>query len=383
MEECDVGIVGAGPAGASAALALEGLGVRYVLIERCALPRPKPCAGVLPPGIEEALGPLPRRAYERRVQGYYLHTESGLTFLSRFDRPGYTVDRRRFDEWLLSRLRERPVRAELLGVTQAAARVHARTSAGELVCKVLIGADGSGSRVRSSVGIGRGPVALACQTAIPMPPAEVNRRTGAWFHIFYVVPGGYGWVAPHRSSLRVGVGSLRPGRSGPRGLMDFLKRREVARLTGGLEGGGPEAPGASLGGDSGGPGSPLARALEAHTIPMGGPLPKVARGRVLLAGDAGGFVFPGTGEGIRFALASGAAAARAAALWLRRDARPRELEREYLRALEAEGLLSLRSVDFSRALRTPERAERYVRGLRAISGGAGWRTPRPPEFRPA
>ncbi len=386
MEESDVCIVGGGPAGASAALELERLGVQYTLIERGAIPRPKPCAGVLPPIIEELVGPIPRRVHERRVLGYHLHTRSGLTFLSRFESPGYAVDRSRFDEWLLSRLKQRPVRAEFLGAAQGGGRVAVRTSAGELVCGVLIGADGSGSRVRFSAGVNGGPVALACQTKILMPPSEVHRRTGGWFHIFYVVPGGYGWVAPHRSSLRVGIGSVLAGQSGPRRLLDFLRRPDVAALTGaGVgEGGeeprtaierGPAMPSASQGrdgslvrGESEGAEAPLL--LEAHTIPMGGPLSRVARGRALLAGDAGGFVFPGTGEGVRFALASGAAAARAASLWLRRRAPVRELEREYLRNLDAEGLLSLRAVDFQMALRTPESAERYVRRLRTLSGGA-------------
>src|SRR5207237_4165388 len=46
-------------------------------------------------------------------------------------------------------------------------------------------------------------------------------------------------------------------------------------------------------------------------IPVGGPLREPARGRVLLAGDAGGFVNGFTAEGIYYAMVSGDLAARA------------------------------------------------------------------------
>jgi flavin-dependent dehydrogenase len=46
-------------------------------------------------------------------------------------------------------------------------------------------------------------------------------------------------------------------------------------------------------------------------IPVGGPLKRPGRGRVLLAGDAGGFVNGFTAEGIYYAMATGELAARA------------------------------------------------------------------------
>jgi len=46
-------------------------------------------------------------------------------------------------------------------------------------------------------------------------------------------------------------------------------------------------------------------------IPVGGPLPEPARGRVLVAGDAGGFVNAFTAEGIYYAMVTGQLAAHA------------------------------------------------------------------------
>jgi flavin-dependent dehydrogenase len=48
-------------------------------------------------------------------------------------------------------------------------------------------------------------------------------------------------------------------------------------------------------------------------IPVGGPLRRPGRGRVLLAGDAGGFVNGFTAEGIYYAMVSGELAARTVA----------------------------------------------------------------------
>ena len=45
--------------------------------------------------------------------------------------------------------------------------------------------------------------------------------------------------------------------------------------------------------------------LSGHLIPQGGNRRKVARGRVLLAGDAAGLASRPSGEGIHFALVSG------------------------------------------------------------------------------
>ncbi|MEM4728139.1 MAG: geranylgeranyl reductase family protein [Thermoplasmata archaeon] len=348
MEEYEVAVIGAGPAGASAARELERLGVDYILMDRCSFPRSKPCAGILPPKIEELVGPLPRTVYERRIWGYHLHTASGAEFLSRFPRPGYSVDRSRFDSWLLSRLKKQPVRAEMLGASQGRDSVTVRTNTGELKCRVLIGADGANSRVRAVLDAAPGAMALACQTSIPMPPSEVRRRTQGWFHVFYIIPGGYGWVAPHRSCVRAGVGSTLSGWGAPKSLSIFLRMSKVRELTGDGE----------------------CMGFEAHRIPMGGPLPILGKGRVLLAGDAGGFVFPGTGEGVRFALLSGTLAARAASLCLERGPGIRRIDRTYLKLLEEEGLLSLREVDFRRVLRSPASAERYVTALRGLSGSA-------------
>ncbi len=345
MDTVDVVIAGAGPAGASAALVLERLGVGCVLLDRAAFPREKPCAGILPPKITELTGPIPDTVLDRRIRGYMLHTASGATFRSHFARPGYAVDRSRFDDWLVSRLRTRPRRGTFLDAREEGGLVHVQTAELELGGRVLIGADGANSRVRSIARVPPGRLAVACQASIPMSGPGISEMTGDWFHVLYIVPGGYGWVAPHSEKLLAGIGSLLPKYAGRKALETFLSTPQVLALTGGSE----------------------IDEVRAHRIPMSGPSKRVGTGRMILAGDAGGFVFPGTGEGIRFAIASGMCAAQAAASAVKSGGNGARLQRDYKRQLSEEGLLSLRDVDFQKVLRTPVSAESYVRKLTSLS----------------
>src|SRR6516225_5156494 len=55
MEECDVLIVGGGPAGSSCAWKLAGSGLDVLVLDRKSFPRDKPCAGWITPALIESL----------------------------------------------------------------------------------------------------------------------------------------------------------------------------------------------------------------------------------------------------------------------------------------------------------------------------------------
>ena len=107
---------------------------------------------------------------------------------------------------------------------------------------------------------------------------------------------GYAYIFPKRDHVNVGIGFLL---SYYRGAVDQapyeLQRELIAELR---ERG-------VVTGES------VRRNFTPFLIPVGGPLRRPGRGRVLLAGDAGGFVNAFTAEGIYYAMVSGDLAARA------------------------------------------------------------------------
>lgn len=335
----EVCVLGAGPAGAGAAAELERLGIDYILIDRASFPRSKPCGGVLPWRAVEELR-LPGDVAERWLEGYRIFSPSLEKVESRFPSRGAVVRRSALDAYLLSLLEKKPSRVRVVRVREKADRVELLTDDGKLSADYLIAADGANSVARRSLGIHYTKLALACQYVLELPEGAVEERIGGWFEVYYLFSRGYGWLAPLRSCVKAGIGGL--GSSFSRRALDsFIRATPVAeKLAGGK----------------------VIR-YQAHRIPMQGPAERLATERAVLAGDAGGFVFPGTGEGIYYAIKSGAAAARAVAQAMEGDA----LAGSYEEELKGAGLLSLRGVHFlEEVLASPEHAERYVRRLKKL-----------------
>ncbi|MRR35979.1 FAD-dependent oxidoreductase, partial [bacterium] len=158
----DAIVVGAGPAGSSAALTMARAGLRVTLVERGTFPGEKNMfGGVLHrlPSLEEIFPDFWERApLERHI------IKKGVTFMTgdssfsttieagNFDRPpynGYTIFRPRFDRWLA----EEAVKAGATLITRATvddlvmrngrvAGVTILDRRGELTAPVVVAADG-------------------------------------------------------------------------------------------------------------------------------------------------------------------------------------------------------------------------------------------------
>ncbi len=279
-EGFDVAIVGAGPSGAIAAERLARGGARVALIEKEALPRYKTCGGgvvrralrFLPPGFE-----LPAQAECRAIE---LALASRASFrVERADPIVVMTMRSELDHALALTAVRAGARllspCELRAITPSNEHVALETSTGPLRARLVIAADGALGRTARLAGW-REP--LATVAAIETELADARARI-ARFDLG-TPPAGYGWMFPKRAHLSAGVLSMRR-RSG--GLRDALHDY--------LDGLPP--------GDEHG-----------FVIPIA-PRRTLARGRVLLAGDAAGLADPVTGEGISWAMQSGLAAAEA------------------------------------------------------------------------
>jgi geranylgeranyl reductase family protein len=303
----DVIVIGAGPSGATAAKLLGEAGVETLLIDKSAFPRDKPCGGGISaralarfPYLKDALASIPT-SWVKKV---HFESPSGFVVDYRSPDPLYLMIRRcDFDNLLFSLARPHVEIATGLvrKIAFHAEHVTVSTDLHEYQARIVIGCDGANSIVARASGLRTGSVQsdYAIDMMEETPEQELNTAERDRMYIYYRIRShyGYGYVFPKSSHLNVGVGfKLDYYLSHLRGehyahhqaFVDDLKSKGL------------------LTGDSN-------RAnFRAFPLPISGPLARTYADRVLLAGDAGGFVNALTAEGIYYAMVSGEIAARAA-----------------------------------------------------------------------
>lgn len=290
----DLAVVGAGPAGAVAALAaLAGApGLRVLLLDRDGFPRDKSCGdGIAPHALDVLTGlgaadVVTGWAPVRRLE----LSRGGHRVARRLARPVWVIPRTVFD----ARLVDRAVAAGATLTRHRVRKLRRRAGAVEIdeafVAKVVIGADGAHSVVRRSLGGRTGGLrALAIRGYAPTPPL---RRGQQVIRYGDRSQPSYAWAFDRGDGLsNVGYGELADQPGAP--LTRRLLLDQLARLI----------PGAETGTD-----------WRAHPLPLSGWGWGAGQpdGPLLLAGDAAGLVNPMTGEGIYYAVATGALAGRSA-----------------------------------------------------------------------
>ena len=184
--DCDIAIVGAGPAGSTTALAIvhdaPELAPRIVVLERAHFPRDKPCAGALGGRGDALLAQIDAVVDVPSVR------IDGISFRGAYDeaiaapgRIGRVVRRTEFDHRLVQIARSRGVLVRE-GVSVRSVHDDERglavleTSDGVLRARVAVGCDGIGSVVRKGLGLGAGR--LRAQVIEVVHTATLSRGTG-------------------------------------------------------------------------------------------------------------------------------------------------------------------------------------------------------------
>ena len=219
---CEALVVGAWPAGASAAKAMAQAGIDVLVLERRkVIGRPVRCAEYIPAPLarETALG---QGVAVQKVEGMqsFLHGK----LIQDLKAPGFIVDRERFDQ-ALARQAEAAGARLLTGTA-----VLSRLTTGEVLCQdgqgrflvkagIIAGADGPRSLVASWMDLRPGRVIPAVQASVEL--VQPLSRTHIYFH--ESLRAGYAWLFPKGRLANAGLGhAAAPGQSCTGQLKRFL-----------------------------------------------------------------------------------------------------------------------------------------------------------------
>ncbi len=287
-EKCDILVIGAGPAGSSAAWRAAQGGARIILIEqKKEIGVPVQCAEYIPVQLTTTIG-LRDDLLINEIHAMHTYLPDGWMVVT--ESLGYIIDRDRFDQYLAEMAEEagatirKGCKAE--GFNNGIVKIVEGNKRYAIEAKIIIGADGPKSTVGRWIGAENKEFVSAKQYIMPLR-FEMD-YTEVYFRDY--IRGGYGWVFPKGDKANVGIGvdisfGLEPSEALDRFVDELFKsgriEKKILNSTSGL-------------------------------IPVGG-LVGTRKDNILLCGDAAGQCNPITGAGISNAVLCGGMAGEIAA----------------------------------------------------------------------
>lgn len=323
----DVTIVGAGPAGSTTAKFLSEKGFKTLLIDKEKFPRDKPCGGGLPLRV---LKRFPYVVNDKIIEAY---SSSGTVFSPSLQHQieihkntpiiAMTL-RKKFDFELVKFATDAgtvfqdgtPVSAVQISNDTAQVTVdQGKTIDSELI----VGADGVNSAIARTQGLrSRGTKRGICilqefEVDEKIMDDYFKKSRHVYIHSRFKTVQGYGWVFPKKQHLNIGFGIIQVDKTQQQKLnllkcyqeyIALLKEEDL-----------------------------IPQHLKEEPVKGGAllthPLEKTYGDRLLLVGDAAGFINPLSGEGIYYAMVSGQIAAEVIAEALEKKQTTQEFLSQY------------------------------------------------------
>ena len=299
MDQCDVLIVGGGPAGSSLALALSKAGYDSVVMDRQTFPRDKVCAGWVTPPILHSLQIEIKDYCQNRVMqpihGFRIGIigDSATETYARDHPVSYGIRRCEFDHFLLERSGAR------LRLGQSLNKIERKGSAwvinDSFTAPLMVGAGGHYCPVARYMGgntVCRDPIVVAQAIEFRMTPEQSRLCTvGPEMPELYFCEDykGYGWIFRKGDYLNIGLGREDKDNLSDhvRAFCEFLVQAKKVPAD-------------------------IPRKFHGHAYMLyQHSRRRITADAMLLVGDAAGLAFTHSGEGIRPAVESGLLAAEA------------------------------------------------------------------------
>lgn len=288
--DCDVLVLGLGPAGSSAAAAAAKAGLKVIAVDKKAEAGvPVQCAEFVPSLIGQETGDISGS----RLQ----FINDMVTFVEAHEAehtPGFRgnmISRAEFDRNLVMQAHAAGADCRFgMAVRAIGPNGDVTFADGALLqARILIGADGPHSKAGKAIGQENSECVESRQITVPL----LKPHDGTDIFLSADIPGGYGWLFPKQAKANLGLGVSPQYKHLLKPLLESLHQRLV---------------------EEGRVGSDI-ECFTGGAIPVGGsviPHGKLNDCTVLLCGDAAGLTNPITGAGISSAAISGGLAGRAA-----------------------------------------------------------------------
>ncbi len=309
----DIIVVGAGPAGSTAALYAARSGASVLFIEKKQeIGNPIQCAGFLPEAGEvrallpdaelpETLDYYPDFCILQPIKTQRIIPPNGS--VTEFPVRGTVLDRRRYDQFLAEQAAragaELMVKTRVTKVEGTMVETSGVFGKHRIRGKAVIGADGPNSLVAKAKGLFWKPGSKETSVAIEyqVRNADIDPDALEMYFGKDFVPGGYAWIFPEgegRANVGIGIrtGMAEKGVSAKEYLHRFMRSHPLAA---------PKLKNASV------------MNVIAGIIPVNGAPEKTATEDALIVGDAAGHVIATNGGGIPPAMIAGKIAGETAA----------------------------------------------------------------------